>query len=282
MSNRDATSAPRVALLTGASGVIGKAIAHQLAASGEYEVVLACRNRAKAERTVRDLGRDLGRDLEGDLGRDTGSERVRYEIVDVARQDSIAELVARWRGPLHVLVNNAAAAPRSREETPEGLERVFATNIMGYFWMTRMFADLLARSAPARVVNVTSYWAGGLDLDDLQLERRRYDNDVAYRQSKQAERMLTVAFAERLRERGVVVNACHPGDVASALSHSLGFGGHDTPAQSAETPVWLVTSPEAGARTGCYFEHQRERSCRFGAEQDAVEALYRACETLTR
>jgi len=281
MSNRDATSAPRVALLTGASGVIGKAIAHQLAASGDYEVVLACRNRAKAERTVRDIVRDLGRDLGRDTVRDTGSERVRYEIVDVARQASIAELVARWRGPLHVLINNAAAAPRGREETPEGLERVFATNIMGYFWMTRMFADLLARSAPARVVNVTSYWAGGLDLDDLQFKRRRYDNDVAYRQSKQAERMLTVAFAERLRERGVVVNACHPGDVTSALSHSLGFGGHDTPTQSAETPVWLVTSPDAGAVTGRYFEHQRERSCRFGAEQDAVEALYRACETLT-
>ena len=55
------------------------------------------------------------------------------------------------------------------------------------------------RSAPARVVNVASYWAGGLDLEDLEFKRRRYDNDAAYRQSKQADRMLTVAFAERLR-----------------------------------------------------------------------------------
>lgn len=297
MSNRDASPARRVALVTGASGVIGKAIAHQLAASGAYEVVLACRNRAKAERAVRDVLRDAGRDAGpdngpdngpdagpdtgSDTGPDTGCGHVRYELVDVARQASIAELVARWRGPLHVLVNNAAAAPRVREETPEGLERVFATNVLGYFWMTRMFADVLAASAPARVVNVASYWAGGLDLDDLQFQRRRYDNDVAYRQSKQAERMLTVAFAERLRARGVVVNACHPGDVASALSHSLGFGGHDTAVQSAETPVWLATSPAGGALTGRYFEHLRERSCRYGAEQGAVEALYRACESLT-
>jgi NAD(P)-dependent dehydrogenase (short-subunit alcohol dehydrogenase family) len=143
--------------------------------------------------------------------------------------------------------------------------------------MTQAFAGLLARSAPARVVLVASYWAGGLDLGDMQFERRRYDNDAAYRQSKQAERMLATAFAERLRDRGVVVNACHPGDVASALSHSLGFGGSESPAQSATTPVWLATSPEAGAPTGCYFEHQRERSCRFGADRAAVDALYQAC-----
>jgi NAD(P)-dependent dehydrogenase (short-subunit alcohol dehydrogenase family) len=82
------------------------------------------------------------------------------------------------------------------------------------------------------VVNVASYWAGGLDLGDLELERRRYDNDAAYRQSKQADRMLSVAFAERLRDAGVTANACHPGDVVSTLSRNLGFGGHETPAHT--------------------------------------------------
>lgn len=258
-------STPRVVLLTGATGVIGKAIAQGIAAHHDFELVLACRNRAKAERTVREVARA------------TGNARVRYELVDVARRASVADLAARWQGPLHVLINNAASAPRAREETPEGLERTFATNVLGYFWMTEAFGDALARSAPARVVMVASYWAGGLDPGDMQFERRPYDNDAAYRQSKQAERMLARAFAERLRDRGVVVNACHPGDVASALSHSLGFGGSESPDQSAATPVWLATSPEAGATTGCYFEHQRERSCRFGADRQAVEALYRAC-----
>jgi NAD(P)-dependent dehydrogenase (short-subunit alcohol dehydrogenase family) len=128
------------------------------------------------------------------------------------------------------------------------------------------------------VVNVASYWAGGLDLDDLEFEHRRYDNDAAYRQSKQADRMLTVAFAERFRDAGVTVNACHPGDVVSTLSRNLGFGGHETPEQAASTPAWLATEAAGAQATGKYFEHRRAVSCRFAADRDAVEALYRACE----
>ena len=180
--------------------------------------------------------------------------------------------------PVHALINNAAVTPRRREETPEGIELQFATNVLGYFWMINAFTDHLARSAPARVVNVASYWAGGLDLADLEFNSRRYDNDTSYRQSKQADRMLSVAFAERLGDSGVTVNACHPGDVVSTLSRNLGFGGHETPDQAASTPVWLVTEAIGAQVTGKYFERQREVSCRFGADRRAVEALYRACE----
>ena len=178
---------------------------------------------------------------------------------------------------MHVLVNNAAVAPRRREETPEGIELQFATNVLGYFWMITAFRKHLTDSAPARVVNVASYWAGGLDLADLEFRRRPYDNDAAYRQSKQADRMLTAAFAERLKDAGVTVNACHPGDVASTLSHSLGFGGHESPDQATITPVWLATEAIGAMATGNYFEGQRAVRCRFGADREAVEALYRAC-----
>ena len=178
---------------------------------------------------------------------------------------------------MHALVNNAAVPPRRREETPEGIELQFATNVLGYFWMITAFREHLRESAPARVVNVASYWAGGLDLKDLEFQRRPYDNDAAYRQSKQADRMLTVAFADRLKGTGVTVNACHPGDVASTLSRSLGFGGHELPDQAAITPVWLATEAIGAVATGSYFEGQREVRCPFGADRDAVEALYRAC-----
>ncbi len=264
-SKRTDQSSSAVALVTGATGAIGKAIATRIASAPGYEVVLLCRDAARAQAAVADI-----------LQR-TGNKRVRHELVDLSRRDSITALAERWEGSAHVLVNNAAVTPRRREETPEGIELQFATNVLGYFWMIRAFRDHLLESAPARVVNVASYWAGGLDLDDLEFERRRYDNDAAYRQSKQADRMLTVAFAHRLADTGVTVNACHPGDVVSNLSRNLGFGGHETPEQAASTPAWLATEAVGAQETGKYFERHRAVSCRFGANRDAVEVLYRRC-----
>ena len=255
----------RVVLITGATGAIGRAIARRLAAEPDYEVVLLCRDRSRAAAAV------------AEIRERTGNDQVRYELVDLSRQMSVQALAERWRGPVHVLVNNAAVAPRRRAQTPEGIELQFATNVLGYFWLTEALRPHLQGAAAARVVNVASYWAGGLDLDDLEFRRRPYDNDLAYRQSKQADRMLTVALAERLRDAGVTVNACHPGDVRSTLSADLGFGGHETPDDGARTPAWLATDAIGGQVTGRYFEHGREVSCRFGSDQAAVEALYQAC-----
>ncbi len=255
----------KVALITGASGAIGKGIAAGIAADHRFEVVLVCRNRRKAETTV------------SSIKRQTKNERVRFALADLSRVGSIRELAEEWTGPLHVLVNNAATTPPRRSETPEGIELQFATNVLGYFEMITQFTEALSRSAPARVVNVASYWAGGLNIDDLEFRQRRYDNNSAYRQSKQADRMLTVTFAERLKPKGITVNACHPGDVNSTLSNSLGFGGHETPAQGAATPVWLATDPIGGDVTGHYFEHRRQATCQFAADRGTAEALYQYC-----
>lgn len=258
----------RVAMVTGATGAIGKAIARQIAARPGFEVVLACRDEAKAERAAKEIATV------------TGNRNVRYEVVDVSRKSSVEPLAARWQGPLHVLVNNAAVTPRRRQETADGLELQFATNVLGYFWMIRAFSEHLKRSTPARVVNVASYWAGDLDLTDLEFRRRPYDNNEAYRQSKQADRMLTVAFAERLTAFGVTVNACHPGDVRSTLSGNLGFGGSQTPDDGARTPTWLAIESTGGNVTGRYFEYLQEVSCPFGANRVAVEELYSGCARL--
>jgi NAD(P)-dependent dehydrogenase (short-subunit alcohol dehydrogenase family) len=259
------TSEPRVFLVTGASGTIGEAIARGLAEDPSAEVVLACRNEHKA-RSAADR-----------ITFHTGNPKVRCEIVDLSIGDSIEALAARWRGPLHVLVNNAATAPRTRQTTAEGLERQFATNVLGYFRMIRAFTRILTDSLPARVVNVASYWAGDLELDDLEFTRRPYDNDRAYRQSKQADRMLTVAFADRLPD-GVAINACHPGDVSSQLSRDLGFGGREPAERGAATPVLLAIDPIGAELSGAYFEHGKPKTCRFSKDHEAIDALYAACE----
>jgi NAD(P)-dependent dehydrogenase (short-subunit alcohol dehydrogenase family) len=255
----------RVALVTGANGAIGLAIARQLAALPGYELVLVGRNEARLAAATEAVQTA------------TGNRQVRYEVADLSRQADILALADRWSGPLHVLVNNAAATPRRRQETPEGIELQWATNVLGYFWLTQAFREQLIRSAPARVVNVASYYAGDLDLSDVEFVQRPYDNNRAYRQSKQANRMLTAAFAQRLDPRQVVVNACHPGDVNSQLSNDLGFGGQTSPDAGARTPVWLASHSETAALTGRYCAQEQVVPDPFTQDEAAVEALYQLC-----
>jgi len=257
----------RVAAVTGASGAIGMEIARQIAAVPGYEVVLVCRNEEKAAHCVQGISRN------------TGNPHISYALADLSRRSSIKVLAQNWKGPLDVLINNAAVTPRDLQHTPEGIELQFATNTLGYFWMIEAFTQYIKHGSAARIINVASYWAGGLDLQDLEFKKRRYNNDTAYRQSKQADRMLTVAFAKRLQPYGVAVNACHPGDVKSTLSKNLGFGGHQSPSDGAETPVWLAISEVGGQCTGKYFEQNREVDCPFSKNQEAIDALFAACQS---
>lgn len=254
-----------VVLITGATGVIGNAIARELAATPDYELVLLARDEGRAAKAV------------DTIRRDTGNDDVRFVIADLARRHCIQALAESWQGPLHVLVNDAGIAPRRRETTPEGIELTFATNVLAYVWMTEAFAPHLERSAPARIVNVASYWAGELDIGDLEFRRRPFDNHTAYRQSKQANRMLTVALAERMAKRGIAVNACHPGDPSSALSRNLGFSGSQSPEDAARTPVMLARGELGAEKTGLYFEHGREARCQFAKDRDDVAQLYEIC-----
>ena len=270
MEQSQETSGHKVALVTGATGAIGKGIARQIAEKHAYEVVLLCRDEEKAKKAVEEIKKS------------TANNKVRYELVDVSSLASIRNLSKRWQGRLDALVNNAAVTPQKREETAEGIELQFATNVLGYFWMVEQFIPFLTESPSPRVVNVASYWAGGLDLNDLEFKNRPYNNDMAYRQSKQANRMLTVAFAERLKSQNISVYACHPGDVDSTLSNNLGFTGSDSPAAGAKTPVWLATDSIGKGGSGQYFEYMQKTRCRFGENRKEVEALYEICDSFYR
>jgi len=257
----------RVFLLTGATGAIGRGIARGLAVVPDAELLLGVRDRAKGERLLRELG-------------DSSRARLSLVELDVSRHAAVRTFAHGFSGPLHLLVNNAAIAPRERSETPEGIERQLATNVLGYLWLTELLGPALERGArsggEARVVNVASYWAGDLDVDDLEFCRRRYDNDAAYRQSKQANRMLTRRHAELFAGKSVRVNACHPGDVRSTLSESLGFGGHESAEEGARTPLWLALDPALAGRSGGWYERRAESHCRFANDADAVRKLYAA------
>ncbi len=257
----------KIVCVTGATGAIGKAIAKNLAMNHSYKIIMAVRDKEKAIQTRMELIDQ------------TGNSNIEYKIVDLSDRQSIYDLAKNWTGSMHALVNNAAITPRMRATTSSGIEMQFATNVLGYFWMSLAFEKYLRQEIHSRIINVASYWAGGLNLDDLEFKLRPYNNDDAYRQSKQANRMLTLAFADKLTPKGISVFSCHPGDVNSNLSNNLGFGGHNTPDEGAETPVWLVTAPLDSLNSGKYYAHRREENCQFSKDIKSIEKLYAVCES---
>lgn len=151
--------------------------------------------------------------------------------------------------PLHALVNNAAASPTTREETRDGLEVQFHVNVFDYWLIEELLWPVLAKngtkSDPARVVNVASYYAGGLDVDDIEFKKRKYENNAGYTQSKQANRMLTVMAAEKHPEvaQGTVwIASVMPAFSASKLTVDLGTAPRavDDASLGAVGPVWCV------------------------------------------
>jgi len=252
-------------ILTGATGTIGGEIASKISDMSGYSLILVARN----EESLKILyDRYIAIDQR---------KNIRFEIANLSRRIHIINLAERIHEPVHALINNAAVAPHDRETTEDGLEMQFAVNIMSYFWMSLAFRPHLKKAGGGRIINISSYWAGDLDLDDLQFVKREYNNNVAYRQAKQANRMLSSYFASLYGEDSISVNACHPGDVGSKLSYNLGFAGSESASKAAETPVWLATDEIGGSVSGRWFEYKNECPCRFSTNREEMEKLFNIC-----
>ena len=269
-------------IITGPTSGFGKEIAVQLALSGA-EIVLACRDV------------QLGENTADEIARRTGAKNCVVMQIDTSNQKSIHEFSRQFckrYSRLDVLINNAGINRSQRQMSANGIELTFATNVLGYFCLTRDLLDLLRTSAPARIVNVASSYASDLDLADLQFDHRVYEGRKAYAQSKACDRMLTWAFARRLDGSGVTANAMAPGLVVNTGLYrdtapmirlilrlvSLRFGR--SVAQGADTAIWLASSPEVEGVNGKFFDQRREVSCQF-RNVEAEEKLWSICEGLT-
>jgi retinol dehydrogenase-13 len=260
----------KIALVTGAYGAIGKAIAEGIARVPGYHVVLTGRDEQRLHKALKELQQ---KNPKLDLS---------ARVLDVSKASDIRRFAGEWQGPLHVLVNNAATSPRKRLENSEGIEMQFATNVLGYCRMIDHMHPFMKGLENPRIVNIASYWAGGLDVNDLEFKYRPYDNDSAYKQSKQANRMLSVSYADSFNSLGITVNSCHPGDVNSKLSNDLGFGGHETPEQGAATPVVLATDPSLVGISGKYFMERTQRNCEFAGDRYGIQRLIEICGQYNR
>lgn len=266
------------ALITGATSGIGRAAASQMAAQGA-SLILTARDMAKGESVA------------AEIARETGGERPSVVVCDTSRPQSIRDCAAAVREKtkyLDVLVNNAGIQRLTRTETPDGIEEVFATNVLGYYQLTQELLPLLKAAERARIVVVALTYAGELDFDDLEFKRRPWDNIKSYKQSKQANRLWTWALARRLQGTSVVANAMSPGLVDTGLYREMKgvrrvfmtvlaklFGR--TVANGADTVSWLALSAEVEGMTNRFWVDRKEKTCEFRNEKDE-ERLWAICE----
>ena len=269
----------RTVVVTGPTSGIGKAIARGLAEAGAA-LVLGCRNTA--------AGTALAAELRG-VPNAGSVDVIQVDLSDRKSIDAFARETIERHPRLDVLVNNAGVSLGTRpwSKSPDGIELTFGTNVMGYFLVTRALLARLRGSAPSRIVNVASTFASDLDLDDLQFQRRAWDSMKAYAQSKACDRILTWAIARRLEGSGVTANAMAPGLIVDTglyrntpppvLSQLRQRGGGRTPADGADTAVWLAVSPEVEGITGRFFENRKEVACAF-RDLAREERLWEICE----
>jgi NAD(P)-dependent dehydrogenase (short-subunit alcohol dehydrogenase family) len=169
-----------------------------------------------------------------------------------------------------VLVNNAGAFFSARRTTVDGFETTFALNHLSYFLLTLLLLDNLLQSPAPRIVNVASRAEsfGRICFDDPMLGRG-YGGWRAYAQSKLANVMFSYQLARLLSDTPVMVNALHPGTVATGFgaragATSLFFRAArpflKTPAQGAQTTIHLAASPVVEGVSGRYFSDQKPAS----------------------
>jgi NAD(P)-dependent dehydrogenase (short-subunit alcohol dehydrogenase family) len=248
-------SGQRVIVTGGASG-IGVETARALASAGA-EVTLAVRNL------------DAGAATAADITKSTGNPAVLVAALDLADPASVAEFVAGWDGPLHVLVNNAGIMASPEMRTPQGWEMQFATNHLGHFGLTTGLHDALAAAGGARVVSVSStgHLRSPVVFEDIHFLERPYDPWEAYGQSKTANVLFAVEVTHRWAEDGILANALMPGGIMTNLqryvSEEVIAGWRAAAAagapmknaeQGAATSVLLAASPLVQGIGGRYFE----------------------------
>jgi retinol dehydrogenase 12 len=248
------TMSGKTCLVTGATSGIGRETARQLAVLGANVII---------------VGRDEARTAEAvaAIQASAPSAVVTPLLADLSRQDQVRRLaddIRQRHDRLDALVNNAGVISL-RRQAANGLELTFAVNHLAPFLLTGLLRDLLARSAPARVVTVASAAHSGvrtIPWDNLATGEHISQGDL-YGLSKLLNILFTTELARRLDDAGVTANCLHPGFVRTSIGRDVtGIAGaglrmilrlRPGAAAGARTPVFLASSPAVAGVTGGYF-----------------------------
>ncbi len=251
----------KTVLVTGATDGIGRETARQLARRGAF-VWVHGRNSKKVDDAVRAVRAEGGPGAEG-------------VVADFARLNDVrrmGETLAQRLDRLDVLLHNAGLYAETRTITEDGNESTLQVNHLAPFLLTHLLLPVLERSAPSRVVVVSSvaHRRGELDLDDLDLARG-YSAYGAYALSKLCNLYFAFELADRVGEKRITVNALHPGVIGTKLlQQGFGIGGASTE-QGARTSVYLALSDDVTNVSGQYFNDCRPEEVAANARDRVLQ-----------
>ncbi|MFW9947436.1 MAG: SDR family oxidoreductase [Candidatus Odinarchaeota archaeon] len=272
----------KLCVITGANAGIGKETAIQLAAKG-YHIIMICRNREKAEIA------------QNEIKEKSANERIDLLIADLASLKSVGNVAKAFKQKyeyLHVLINNAGIFNRKRMVTENGYESTFAVDYLAHFLLTNSLLDIIKKSAPSRIINVSSniHLYFKINFDDLMSEKK-YSSQKAYANAKFALVLFTYELARRLDGTGVTVNALHPGHAKTKMitptKKSSKIFQHlispliKSPEEAARTSVYLASSPEVEGITGKYYKKCKPvKSHKLTYDESLQTKLWRISEKL--
>ncbi|GAB1601157.1 dehydrogenase/reductase SDR family member 13-like [Argonauta hians] len=286
----------KTVLITGATSGIGKATAFEIAAYGP-RVILACRNREKAETVCQEIQQQ------------TGNENISVVDLDLSDLDSVksaADKIKETETRLDILINNAAIGWAENQCSKQGFDLTFATNHFGPFLFTHLLMDLIKKSSPSRIINVSSSITSFLRSDpDYSLHTEgssvKYSELKGYAISKLANIYHCRFLNEELAGTGVTVNVMHPGFVETNImmrkTGSVVKGIFNiifrhvssliarSPNDASKTLLYMAIDPDLAEVSGEYFENvtiQTHQLTKMACDQENInkmrEVSYLACK----
>ncbi|XP_073997219.1 retinol dehydrogenase 13-like [Rhodnius prolixus] len=264
----------KTTIITGANTGIGKETARELA-KRRAKVIMACRDMSRCEQARKEIVLE------------TKNKYVYCRLCDLSSQESIRKFVDEFKREndnLHILINNAGVMRCPQSKTKEGIEMQLGVNHMGHFLLTNLLLDMLKKSAPSRIINLSSiaHMRATINKDDLNYDKN-YDGSKAYSQSKLANILFTIELAKRLQGTGVTVNAVHPGLVETEITRHMSFFNSyissiilkpliwmfiKNPVQGAQTTIYAALEPVLEKVSGKYFSNCAESRTSLVAQDD--------------
>lgn len=246
-------------IITGANTGIGYEAALELA-KRNARIILACRDPKR------------GQDAVDRIKAESKNDNVELELLNLASLKSIKEFserILKKIDKLDILINNAGLAGiESRTLTEDGFETIFGVNHLGHFYLTNLLLDLLEKSVPSRIINVSSmaHYYGKINFDDLQSEKK-YSEMGQYSMSKLANVLFTTELARRYKDKQVTSVCLHPGLIKSEIWRNreaqTGFiaksilffvrlFGKDCK-EGAKSIIYCATNEDIPSKNGLYF-----------------------------